>query len=214
MKKITKSIILFSLLIFPVIIFVFLKLFGVNQYDVPVYFGQGVDTTFTDCEFEAGPHLIPEFNLPTVSGDELTNKTIHGDYSIFYFVQDLGQSTTKANISQLVRVQGSFEDWNLLNFVVLVSQLRQLNEEDGSGLLATENVSRSNWYYCSANPVYSNQLARCGFVLDFDAMDDNVNSWVIVVDNLDRIRGYYNIIDPEEIDRLIVELRILKDNHR
>jgi len=41
------------------------------------------------------------------------------------------------------------------------------------------------------------------------AMTD-LDNRVVLVDKKNRIRGYYNILEREETDRLILELRILK----
>ena len=38
----------------------------------------------------------------------------------------------------------------------------------------------------------------------------NLDNRVVLIDKQNRIRGYYNITEREETDRLILELRILK----
>ena len=43
-----------------------------------------------------------------------------------------------------------------------------------------------------------------------DMAMSNLDNRVILVDKQNRIRGYYNITEREETDRLILELRILK----
>ena len=47
-------------------------------------------------------------------------------------------------------------------------------------------------------------LKYCGMAMT------NLDNRVVLVDKQNRIRGYYNIIEREETDRLILELRILK----
>ncbi len=212
MNRPTKSIVLFILLAFPVLIFIFLKLFGVNQYDLPVYYSQGVDTTFTDCEFSNQPHLIPDYVLPQLSGKELKGAQVSGSYTVYYFSQNTTDRNYTNTIDQLARVQGSFDAWKLLNFV-MISNAKQSNEfDENANSFVNDNLD--NWYYTYANPVYTNQLARCGLILQYDASDTNVNQVVILVDNNGAIRGYYAMNDEEEVDRLIVELKILRDNHQ
>ena len=46
------------------------------------------------------------------------------------------------------------------------------------------------------------QLLHCGFVADSDYQ-------LVLVDQLSRIRGYYPAEDWEEVDRLILEIKIL-----
>jgi hypothetical protein len=38
---------------------------------------------------------------------------------------------------------------------------------------------------------------------------DDIDNRVVLVDNQEQIRGYYDITDREETDRLIVEIKIL-----
>lgn len=211
MNRLTKSIVLFVLLAFPVIIFIFLKSFGVNQYDLPVYFSDGVDTTFTDCEFGPQPHLIPSYDLPMINGSELKARHLSSEFGVYYFSQQTGDIEYENIVDQLARVQGSFEKWDLLNFVLITSENPTKSNQE---IASYTNYNLENWFYCYANPVYTNQLARCGFVLDYDAIETHVNKWVILVDNNRLIRGYYDLTDPEEVDRLIVEIKILRDNYK
>lgn len=39
-----------------------------------------------------------------------------------------------------------------------------------------------------------------------------IDNRVVLIDRQGRIRGYYNILERDETDRLIAELRILKAN--
>lgn len=44
-----KKIILFVALFVPILVFIFLKLFGKNEFDVPVYWTEGVDRNIPGC---------------------------------------------------------------------------------------------------------------------------------------------------------------------
>ncbi len=55
-----KKIILFVALPLPVLVFLFLRFFGKNEFQVPVYYSEGVGRTVTGCEYPSGPYAIPD----------------------------------------------------------------------------------------------------------------------------------------------------------
>jgi hypothetical protein len=54
-------------------------------------------------------------------------------------------------------------------------------------------------------------LAQCGFGLEITPEARPLNT-IVLVDGQKRIRGYYDIADPKEADRLELEIRILLRN--
>jgi hypothetical protein len=66
--KIKKSILLSLALLLPVSIFVFLKIFGQNQFDVPVPFANGVAEKPAGCSFDYGvPYYLPDSIFKVIS---------------------------------------------------------------------------------------------------------------------------------------------------
>ncbi len=65
MKK--KIIFLFLALILPALVFVFLKRFGKNEFKIPIYYQNGVDSVNTVC----GTHYTQPYHLP----DSVLEKT-------------------------------------------------------------------------------------------------------------------------------------------
>lgn len=56
-----KSLFLFLGLVLPVLIFIFLKMFGKNEFDVPLIYGEGVPERPNGCNFEYGtPYVLPD----------------------------------------------------------------------------------------------------------------------------------------------------------
>lgn len=194
-----KKVVLLILLLLPVLVYLFLRLFGNNQYNIPIFYENGVDTTFTDCEFQPEAFKVPEFELLLLndekysSNEQLTNKVI-------YVTQSIEDANSKLIKNNLLRVQSSMSNWETIEFLMITQHRDYDDTESGSIKMA------------NANPIYLNQLARCGLVIDFDATSKTVNKTIVVVDAKNQIRGYYNGIGDEEIDRLLVELRILKAN--
>lgn len=58
-----KKIILFVALPLPVIVFIFLKLFGKNEFDVPVYYVNGVEKNIPGCNSYGSPYTLPDSAL-------------------------------------------------------------------------------------------------------------------------------------------------------
>ena len=63
-----KGLYLFIALLVPVLIFVFLKFFGKNQFDIPIYYQNGLDSLSTTCQVSfPKPYVLPD-SIPLLSG--------------------------------------------------------------------------------------------------------------------------------------------------
>ena len=62
-----KSIYLFSALLLPALVFVFLKLFGKNEFAIPVYYENGIDSVSASCGGDyASPYVLPDSVLKVI----------------------------------------------------------------------------------------------------------------------------------------------------
>jgi len=61
MKKGFKLIILFVTIALPVAIFLFLKHYGENQFDIPIYYQEENTVIDTDCGIISFPYIVPLF---------------------------------------------------------------------------------------------------------------------------------------------------------
>jgi hypothetical protein len=56
-----KWIYLFVGLLFPILIFLFLRFFGKNEFNIPVYYENGIDSLKTECPFVySKPYALPD----------------------------------------------------------------------------------------------------------------------------------------------------------
>jgi protein SCO1/2 len=201
-----KKFVLFLLIGLPVIIFLFLKFFGVNQHDIPVFYTQGVDTTFTSCNFGAAPHYVPQFTFGATTQPQKNNF----DGNVIYYLSQADNSTTSQKIkNELRRIEAMHSDWDRLNIVLL--RPNSSGEEEKSEMREIENSLII--YMGVADSTSIKQFARCGLILDFDYTDVQINNTLVLVDEQRRIRGYYDALDLDEVDRLMLELKILKSNN-
>lgn len=62
-----KLVILLLALALPGLIFLFLKLFGNNQFDIPVFYKNGVEDSITCKNFQKGQYILEDTMLTSVS---------------------------------------------------------------------------------------------------------------------------------------------------
>ncbi len=162
-----KAIYLFIALLLPSSVFVFLKLTGKNQFDIPIYYKSGIDSLSSLC---------------------------YRDYSKPYFIHDsvLSQLNWVEKESSLVTL-GAINGGEMKRLNDIFSKteyaIYTINDSTSSRQIQL-NVSRFNHW------------KNCVFVAK-----EYIN--IVLVDKQKRIRGYYNVGTREEMDRLIVEMKIL-----
>jgi hypothetical protein len=156
-----KSIYLLLALILPIGVFVFLRLFGKNEFTIPIYYEQGVTEVQPSCAYTYPvPYTIPDSIMRKIERA--------ADKSVVLLVAD---TSSVVNVG-LRRLQEEFESTDF-----------QLVYPSG------EQTSWDHWY-------------ACFFFLK--------RPWsAVLIDSEKRIRGYYAPNSREEVDRLIVEMKIL-----
>jgi hypothetical protein len=153
-----KSIFLSLALILPVIVFVFLKMFGKNKFEIPVFHEKKVELVAGCDNNYTAPYILPDSALAAIGwkGNEAT-------LIMFSKMEEEGK----------MRLTEKFEPNKL--------QVVNLTKEDGEKL-------------------------KCAFLLS-----DKFNA--VLVDQKKQIRGYYQLSNREETDRLMVELSILLNDY-
>ncbi len=175
MNKIIKALILVVLLGVPVAIFLFLRAFGTNRFDVDIFYKNGVDSTFVNnCTFPEG-----QFHVPVE----------------FLFKPD-----------QSINVIGFSKGEPSMAFVNMAKRINELfsSTEVKIELISETAVKTKDYHLFQVTTDNLKQVMNCNFVLaDLGQL--------VLVDNEGRIRGYYKT-DLDEIDRLVVEIKILLEN--
>ncbi|MEM7106758.1 MAG: hypothetical protein AAF519_00935 [Bacteroidota bacterium] len=164
-KRIFQFSLLLAILAIPVLIFLFLKTFGKNQFSIPYYHTQGVRLPFSGCDYP--------------------KDTFHVHLS--------SQNSKRANVTLFFGQDAEFTSSDLEN---VRTRLKALFSKDMSFVAHNHNAALDS--------ASLKKLMNCGFVTD------TVNQFILH-DQKGRIRGYYNT-DRKEVDRLIVEIKILLEN--
>ena len=233
MNTYIKAGLLVVVLVIPALAFLFLKNFGENHYSLPRYIPRIDSTTgnimmetkvvdgqeVTDTAF----HTIPDFKLTDQYNNQVTSAVTKDKIHVadFFFARCLGICPKMT--SQLQRVQEAFlnnPDVLIMSYTVdpendTVEALQNYAEQHGA--------VKDKWYLMTGEKKDIYKLAKQGYYVT--AKEDNVQSSnleekfvhtdkFVLVDKQGHIRGFYNGTDPKEIDKLILEIKVLLDEYK
>ncbi|WP_157494032.1 hypothetical protein [Fulvivirga imtechensis] len=174
MNKFLKISFLVIMLAIPLSIFIFLKIFGENKFDIPIQHADGVDEKFGACEYETGQFLVP---------DSLLSK---GGPSLIFIYNAQGMNANTLS-NQYERIRHLFKE-----------------DMPSMRVFTADSIEVDTVQITRVSPHTLKQVMNCGFVTD------TYNQYILV-DADRRVRGYYNT-ELDEVDRLIVEIKILLEN--
>ena len=186
MSGFKKVLFLFLALLLPVAVFVFLKLFGRNQFEVQPLFQDGVESS-TLCKSYT-------YNTPyTIPDSMLAKLEWNGNDSITLIIfDDKDQDNRIKKHSQIERITEEFKS-EKLKVLCLVD----------SGQSQWLNNVRERLKILELSDEVLVATKNCVFLVK---ESDNA----VIIDSKKRIRGQYNLHDLEDADRLFVhELNIL-----
>lgn len=210
MKK-SKILILLFTLTFPVILYLFLRSYGQNKFALPIFFENEEKAYCSDSTLTASS--IQVFNLS--QQDSFSLEDIYkADYKVIHFPnsQDSEIQTLK---NELNRVLNTFDDLsiNLLSFEPISSE-----EENNTKIDSFLAAERSNTYFYSEAD--KDKLINCIYVFPTEQWDGKhpaeetiaIDHTLVLLDEENKIRGYYDGYETKEVDRLILEIRVLLSN--
>lgn len=213
--RILQGLVLLCILMVPVLIIVFLKSFGSNRYDIPILYENGVENPFSECVVEeSGQHYIPEFRLITQENKERGKSEMNGKITIVDFFFTSCPSICPVMSTEMERVDDAFRNEK----DVQIYSISIDPEFDTPEILASyaqkHLATPDKWFFLTGDKSEIYNLARCGFILPtLDGMGDPEefihSDKFVLIDDIGRIRGYYSGTNREEVDRLILETKIL-----
>jgi protein SCO1/2 len=218
-----QTILLGLLLLVPVLAFLFLYGFGRNHYALPTYLPERADSVRSSAggwQRDTVFHRVRPFRLRTAAGRVLTSTELsQGLYVVqFYTFGEASQPASQA----MARLQEHFRPEARVRLLTLVpdaetvaatdAQLTKLNEQYGT-------IS-GKWFFGAAPLDTLRQLAQKEFGqaalrpehLPFRPATEPGNllpGRLLLVDNAQHVRGYYDAADKYEVERLITEINVL-----
>jgi len=189
MKK--KIVLLFLVIALPVLIFLFLKAFGNNEFTIPIYYEQGLgDSLTTPCLDRSMEQYVVQNPVLTLGG----LKVVH--------FERMDGPVLKTRLEELERVQDVFYDKEGIQLLTHLNGA-SIKKQDISDYDKRIQFLDQFWKINEMDSTEWAELKYCGVAMS------SLDNRVVLLDELNRIRGYYNILEREETDRLILELRIL-----
>lgn len=232
MNKLTKAGILTFVLVIPAFIFLYLRFFGENHYTLRRYYPledsttgnivvrENSDAKFFEPKQDTVFRTLPPFRLIDQDSAAFTEAALKGKIHVadFFFTR-CGSICPKLS-SQLSRVQEVFSqqpDVHLVSYSIDP-------EHDTPAVLrryAREYDARpGRWTFVTGPQADMYRLALKGYFLPVQQdEDENGNpdetfthsEKLVLVDKEGVIRGYYDGTDKKDVDRLILEIRVLLD---
>lgn len=176
MKKI---LFLFLALLLPVLIFLFLKSFGKNEFDVPVLFADSV-TIPVGCKsyFYKAPYVIPDSVLQDISWSENDSLTI----VVFDDGNKVNQNERKIHVTRI------FTEFKTEPLRVVHIYNNATVPDPKVDRLTTISLMEDEFF----------RVRNCIFLLSRE-------NDAIIMDSQKRVRGQYNLSKREDADRMIME---------
>lgn len=219
MKNI-KALILGLLLLVPILILAFVSLFGEHHFTLKTYFpqldaeGQVQYTANGDTVFQQ----VPGFSLVSQTGEAFSGSDLkEAIYVVNFFSTSCPGAACRKVSSQLVRVQEAFESNPEVKIISITVNPEQDSVEALRAYAAKYSAKEGKWFFLTGERQEIYQLAREGYHIANEAGEGQQqaipNNKLMLVDKDRKVRGMYEGADPGEIDRLITEINVLRDEY-
>ena len=215
----SKALILGILLLVPLLIFIFIGSFGEHHYTLRKYFPQVTATgdVVRDAQGDTLFKQVPVFEFTSQQGQAISQNELDGNIYVADFFFATCPDICKEMSSQMVRVQEAFHDEEQVKLVSF-----SVNPEHDTPEVLREygeryNADPAKWYFLTGDRDKIYNLAQKGFylpVMKVEGQQDFIHSEKFMLVDKDRyVRGIYDGTDKEDVDRLILEIKVLLDEY-
>lgn len=211
-----KALILGLLLLVPILVFVFISVFGTHHFSLKTYYpkldreGDVVYDAAGDTVFQQ----VPSFKLEKLSGGSITQQDLDGTVYVAHFTGTACERECQTILSQFVRVQEAFANIEQVKLVTFAMQ-DSAGTNGGLQQLAKEyKPLEAKWYVLTGDTAEVAALA-VGFKEPYKKQEDRYmpSNRFVLVDKEKKVRGVYLGTDPEDVDRLVLEINVLLDEY-
>lgn len=202
-----KAGLLILTLVIPALVFVFLKFFARNHYDLPYYFpltdANGATKMYQgDTVF----YKVPDLRIRLAGGAMIDPGLWERKISVVSYLPENCSDSCQLVLSQLDRVAGMEEVIGGLQVITLTDKW------DGKKDFYPESLNTNKWLLGVGTKSEIDSTLNLVLRIQTNVPKVKTNSIetkLILVDGNAHIRGYYNAANAEEVDRLMAEIRIL-----
>jgi protein SCO1/2 len=207
MKKYRKAGLLICTLVIPALIFTFLNFFATNHYTIPFYHPlTNADGTVKVLKDDTLFYSVGGFAARLQNGSSLPPHPFKEKLTVINYVSEACDDSCQSMQNNLERIYSLRSQIPLLQLVTVCDSITDDIK------LTPAFANRNGWLLAKVKPEDLETIQNQ--VLKFDtripkAKNNSVQSKLIFIDKNETIRGYYNGYDPEEINRLMAEIKIL-----
>ncbi|GAB3897962.1 SCO family protein [Spirosoma agri] len=226
-----KAGILLATLLIPALFYVFLRFGTENHYTLPRYLPK-IDSvkgeplmgkvTLADGQVITDTiyNRIPPFKLIDQDGKSIDQSVVKGKiYVADFFFTRCGTICPRVS-SQLTRVQDIFRANPSIAFLSYTVDPEHDRPEQLKAYAQKYEAIPGKWYFLTGTKAEIYDLAMHGYYLPAvdkgvkDASPDETfihSQKLVLVDKQGIVRGFYDGTDKEDVDRLVLEIRVLLD---
>jgi len=192
-----KALFLFIAVMFPIVVILFLRIFGESEYEIPVYYDDSV-LQLVGCEEAALPyHFVPEYNI--------NPRQRHA--TVLALVPDA--DSLSSYVTELFRLNDKFPEDDDAHILIAIKGKGLLNK---IAEVAEYDLQQNNMDFIELTKEEFENLYRCKLFLP-QGTEDAGEANTVLIDKQSRIRGYYNLLRRTETDRLSAETKILLQSY-
>ncbi|GEO05252.1 hypothetical protein AAE02nite_29160 [Adhaeribacter aerolatus] len=210
-----KVLLLGVLLIVPILVYLFLKVFGTNHYSLRTYMPVIEDTGEPlvrngDTVF----HRVPDFSLTSQTGKTVSQQDLQGKIYVANFFFASCKDVCKKMSNNLGQVQEAFAKEPKVKIVSYTVDPERDSVAVLSKYAETYGAKPDKWYLLTGPKRQIYQLAQEGYRLPAmqapSLIPDFIHSEkLLLIDEEKHVRGIYDGTNEEDVDRLITEIHVL-----
>jgi protein SCO1 len=232
-QKTVKAGILIAALVVPALIFLYLKGFGENHYNLP-YLIPRIDSTTGNIMMRENPnpkwnqpkmdtvfHTIPDWKLVDENGKGFSGSSLKGKIYVADFIFTRCGSICPKMSAELTRVQDVFSTEDNVRLVSFSVDPTHDTPEVLKEYAKKYDAKEGKWHFLTGTKSQIYPLAAKAYYVPFsDASEYDKavktpdetfihSERLILVDKEGHIRGFYDGTDKKDVDKLILEIRVL-----
>lgn len=204
MKILSKVVLLVLLFLLPILFYLFLQFFGENQYTLPLYYRDRINQELPYSDFQDSPYTIPDFSLKDLQGNVQDQSLLEGHTTLVCFVNST--HTLAMIFDDLLKISQALKDEKKLQLLIVASEEDSLGE---AFLSFPQHYLPDNhpWRFLQGSSQAVTELAR-GSIPEVGIH----HPFLVLVDSLKRMRGYYTTWGERTMKQLKIALYILISN--
>lgn len=193
------------LLLVPVLAFLFLKGFGTNQYALPTFLPERVDSTQVGGKWQRDTvyHQLQRVPLMAQTGRQVAQPAPNSGLYVASFLCPDCPGASPMPTAQLMRVQ---ETYRHDPRVKLLTYLTTAATTPGKAAEQYGAIA-GKWWFLTGGPAVLQQVAR---EYQLPPAGSTIQTpTLFLIDNDRRVRGVYDGTKAKEVDRLLTEISVL-----